>query len=76
MEQTLSDNHVDFCDIFLLWSRLYPAIMLVSATYFFYGATLSVSHIGFRDIFLLWNILYLTIMLVSVICFLYGADDI
>jgi hypothetical protein len=38
MEHTLSVNHVGFCDIFLLWSRLYLTIMFVSVTYLFHGA--------------------------------------
>ncbi len=54
-EQTLSDNHVG---MFLLWSRL--IIMLVSATYFFYGAYLNCQSCWFF----------------SMTYFFYGADAI
>jgi hypothetical protein len=92
MEHTLSDNHVGFCDIFLLWNRLYLTIMLESCWLVSsIEQTLSKNHIGFFscmehtgsdnqvgfcDMILLWNRLYLTIMLDSVKYFFYGADSI
>jgi hypothetical protein len=58
MEQALSDNHVGFCDMILLWCRLYLTIMLVSVTYFSMEQTLSDNHVGFCDLILLWCRLY------------------
>ncbi len=91
MEQTLCDIHVCFWDIFLIWSILYLAIMLVSVTCFFYVAgSLWQScwflwHVSPMEqtlsdnhvgMFLLWSKLDLIIMLVSVTHFFYGADSI
>jgi hypothetical protein len=72
MKHTVSDNHVDFCDIFLLWNRLYLTIMLESC--WLVSSTEQTLSDNFVGMFLLWNRLYLTIMLVSVTCFFYGVQ--